>query len=145
MEKELFWEKWKNLRQGKNIFFGAGKNRRRKFPAVLEASELLLLLTFLALPASSSSLSFIPEFLWYKSCADSPPGFSPGCMSNVTVNIGDRAVFNCQVKGYLCTLSVAFLLICVASDMRKRIRLLLQFLSRDIERQSFRCSGKQTF
>lgn len=45
--------------------------------------------------------SFVPEFFWYRTCADSPPGFSPGCMDNVTVNIGEKAVFNCQVTFHI--------------------------------------------
>ena len=37
---------------------------------------VLGLLSVTTTPAEA--LSFMPEFLWYKTCADSPPGFSPG-------------------------------------------------------------------
>ena len=67
-----------------------------KGPSTMFGLELILL-SLLFTSRSSDALSFIPEVLWYKTCADSPPGFSPGCMNNVTVNVGDRAVFNCQV------------------------------------------------
>jgi len=72
-----------------------------KFRKMVLASSLLFevfMAILVIVPGSTDALSFIPEFLWYKTCADSPPGFSPGCMSNVTVNIGERAVFNCQVS-----------------------------------------------
>ncbi len=49
----------------------------------------------------AKGLSFMPEFLLYKTCADSPPGFSPGCMNNVSVNIGEKAIFNCQVNSFI--------------------------------------------
>jgi len=38
----------------------------------------IVVIAFLAIPPTSQALSFMPEFLWYKTCADSPPGFSPG-------------------------------------------------------------------
>ena len=59
-----------------------------KGPSTMFGLELILL-SLLFTSRSSDALSFIPEFLWYKTCADSPPGFSPGCMNNVTVNVGD--------------------------------------------------------
>jgi hypothetical protein len=73
------------------------KKCRKMFDAKLILIFEVFVIGLLAVP-STESLSFMPEFLWYKTCADSPPGFSPGCMNNVTVNIGERAVFNCQVS-----------------------------------------------
>ena len=48
-------------------------------------------------PSSANALSLFPDMFKYKTCADSPPNFSGGCMANVSVNIGERATFNCQV------------------------------------------------
>eukprot|EP00094_Tigriopus_californicus_P010477 TCALIF_10106-PA protein Name:"Similar to Otop2 Otopetrin-2 (Mus musculus)" AED:0.10 eAED:0.10 QI:20/0.5/0.22/1/0.37/0.22/9/0/754 len=45
---------------------------------------------------SKTVAGLIPEFLSYKTCADAPPSFS-GCMSNVTADLGERVVLNCQV------------------------------------------------
>jgi len=42
----------------------------------------IVVITFLAFTPTSQALSFMPEFLWYKTCADSPPGFSPGSFCN---------------------------------------------------------------
>ena len=39
----------------------------------------------------------LPELFAYKTCVESPPNFS-GCMSNVTADIGERVVLNCQVR-----------------------------------------------
>jgi len=39
----------------------------------------------------------LPDILTYKTCVYTPPGFSPGCMDNVTVYPGGTATFNCQV------------------------------------------------
>lgn len=62
---------------------------------------LFLLLILLAIVSfgqnSIKALSLIPDILTYKTCVNSPPGFSPGCMDNVTVYPGDRATFSCQV------------------------------------------------
>ena len=52
-----------------------------------------ILLLFLDQPVKG----LIPEFLSYKTCVDAPPSFS-GCMSNVTADIGQRVVLNCQVR-----------------------------------------------
>lgn len=46
---------------------------------------------------TSHGLSIVPEILTYKTCVNSPPGFSEGCMDNVTVYPGGSATFNCQV------------------------------------------------
>jgi len=46
---------------------------------------------------TSNGLSIVPDILTYKTCVNSPPGFSPGCMDNVTVYPGGTATFNCQV------------------------------------------------
>ena len=40
----------------------------------------------------------LPDILTYKTCVYTPPGFSPGCMDNVTVYPGGTATFNCQVR-----------------------------------------------
>ena len=40
----------------------------------------------------------LPDILTYKTCVYTPPGFSPGCMDNVTVYPGGTATFNCQVE-----------------------------------------------
>ena len=47
---------------------------------------------------SIKALSIVPDIFTYKTCVNSPPGFSPGCMDNVTVYPGDKATFNCQVR-----------------------------------------------
>ena len=78
----------------KEFLFG---NKVRKMVLTSGLLFEVFMATLVTVPGSADALSFIPEFLWYKTCADSPPGFSPGCMSNVTVNVGERAVFNCQV------------------------------------------------
>jgi len=46
---------------------------------------------------TSDGLSIVPDILTYKTCVNSPPGFSEGCMDNVTVYPGGSATFNCQV------------------------------------------------
>lgn len=72
-------------------------NRSIVMMAVADAIVFLLLC---CLTTSSSGLSIVPDILTYRTCVNSPPGFSPGCMDNVTVNPGGKATFNCQV---LCT------------------------------------------
>ncbi|TRY70216.1 hypothetical protein TCAL_17251 [Tigriopus californicus] len=59
-------------------------------------SILLFQLTILVSMGSKTVAGLIPEFLSYKTCADAPPSFS-GCMSNVTADLGERVVLNCQV------------------------------------------------
>ena len=54
---------------------------------------------------STTALSLFPDMFKYKTCADSAPKFSLGCMANVTVNIGERATFNCQVSYTMQNLS----------------------------------------
>ncbi len=51
----------------------------------------------ITLAASSPAEALIPEFLSYKTCMEAPPDFS-GCMTNVTADIGERVVLNCQVR-----------------------------------------------
>lgn len=57
---------------------------------------ILFQLTILVSMGSKTVAGLIPEFLSYKTCADAPPSFS-GCMSNVTADLGERVVLNCQV------------------------------------------------
>merc|ERR1712038_737724 len=60
-------------------------------------STCLCILYFILHYQSANALSLFPDMFKYKTCADSAPEFSLGCMANVTVNIGERATFNCQV------------------------------------------------
>ena len=50
----------------------------------------------LAAAIATASGGLIPEFLSYKTCMNAPPSFS-GCMTNVTADLGQRVVLNCQV------------------------------------------------
>ena len=59
--------------------------------------EILLYFSVLCWTASNG-LSIVPDILTYKTCYNAPPGFSPGCMDNVTVYPGGKATFNCQVS-----------------------------------------------
>ena len=59
---------------------------------------VLTILYFFLFWTTSNGLSIIPDVLTYKTCVNSPPGFSPGCMDNVTVYPGGKATFNCQVS-----------------------------------------------
>ncbi|XP_040580174.1 uncharacterized protein [Lepeophtheirus salmonis] len=52
---------------------------------------------FLILFILHETLALVPDIFTYSTCINSPPEFSPGCMANLTVNLGDSAVFNCQV------------------------------------------------
>ena len=60
---------------------------------------LILLVPFPSIPMVNG-LAILPDFVTYKTCLYSAPSFSPGCMANVTANVGERATFNCQVKCY---------------------------------------------
>ena len=53
-------------------------------------------LCWLLFQASGGPL--MTDLFSYKTCVNSPPSFSPGCMTDLTVNIGERATFNCQVS-----------------------------------------------
>lgn len=61
-------------------------------------SSWILITCFIMHQPSTTALSLFPDMFKYKTCADSAPEFSLGCMANVTVNIGERATFNCQVS-----------------------------------------------
>jgi hypothetical protein len=66
--------------------------------AKMVAIVLTVVLSLMTSAKTTYGLSLVPEIFTYKTCADSPPGFSPGCMDNVTVYPGGRATFNCQVN-----------------------------------------------
>ena len=67
----------------------------RRGPKAAAEGLVWMLITVVNLTLGSP---LMPDLLTYKTCMNSPPGFSPGCMANVTVNIGERAQFNCQVS-----------------------------------------------
>jgi len=61
------------------------------------AAGAVFLLQLLLTVNVSLANPLVSDLLTYKTCMNSPPSFSPGCMADVTVNIGERATFNCQV------------------------------------------------
>ena len=81
---------WKNLNHNATCdFFHCSMHKTTKM-----LFSMVLGLSLLLRPVSAG----FPQFLSYQTCVDGPPQFSD-CMVNVTADLGERVVLNCQVIG----------------------------------------------
>jgi len=71
--------------------------KRRKKCWSIQSGFTYGVLSSFALVGLASGGPLMTDLFSYKTCVNSPPSFSPGCMTDLTVNIGERATFNCQV------------------------------------------------
>ena len=81
----------------KKSYFCVQLQRRPTTTTFVGSIFLFFLVVISPLPPPPAAEALIPEFLSYKTCFEAPPDFS-GCMTNVTADIGERVVLNCQVS-----------------------------------------------